>query len=105
MATRGASTAACGSIPKSIRLTRNCTIACGDWRELALAGIAALDAGAPPDADFIVPATAAELASDQHPLRQKRFDFVVGLRPDKGGKFAVTDQLALWFHGARIVLV
>ncbi|MCA9674837.1 MAG: hypothetical protein KC464_07350 [Myxococcales bacterium] len=83
----------------------NCTIACGDWRELALAGIAALDAGAPPDADFIVPATAAELASDQHPLRQKRFDFVVGLRPDKGGKFAVADQLALWFHGARIVLV
>ena len=83
----------------------NCTIACGDWREFALAGIAALDAGAPPGADFIVAASAEELASDKHPLRQQRFDFVVGLRPDKGGKLAVADQLALWFHGAKVVLV
>ena len=83
----------------------NCTIACGDWRELALAGIAALEAGAPPGSDFIVAASAEDLANDQHPLRKQRFDLVVGLRPDKGGKLAVGDQLALWFHGAKVVLV
>jgi len=83
----------------------NCTIACGDWRELALAGIVALDAGAPPRSEFIVAASADDLASDKHPLRQQRFDLVIGVRPDKGGKLAVADQLALWFHGAKVVLV
>jgi hypothetical protein len=83
----------------------NCTIACGDWRELALAGCVALEGGAPPGSEIIVAASAADLGSDKHPLRQQRFDFVVGLRPDKGGKFAVADQLALWFHGAKVVLV
>ncbi len=83
----------------------NCIIACGDWRELALAGICALDAGAPPRSEFIVAASAEDLASDTHPLRKQQFDFVVGVRPDKGGKLDVADQLALWFHGAKVVLV
>ncbi len=83
----------------------NCTIACGDWRELTLAGIVALDAGAPPGSELIVAATAEALASDAHPLRQRAFDVVVGLHPDKGGKLAVADQLALWFHGAKVILV
>lgn len=83
----------------------NCTIACGDWRELALAGFVALETGAPPGGRFIVSASAEELARAEHPLRQQRFDLVVGLRPDKGGKLAVADQLALWFHGAKVVLV
>lgn len=83
----------------------NCTIACGDWRELALAGCVTLEGGAPPGSELIVAASAAELASDEHPLRQQRFDFVVGLRPDKGGKLDIADQLALWFHGAKVLLV
>jgi hypothetical protein len=87
-----------------LTLQVNCTIACGTWTELVLAGIVGLDLAAPNSA-FIVAATAAELASDQHPLRQQRFDFVVGLRPEKGGKLKVADQLALWFHGAKLVLV
>ncbi len=82
----------------------NCTIACGNWAELSLAGIIALELAAP-NSDFIVSATAEELKNDKHPLRQQRFDFMVGLRPEKGGKFAAADQLALWFHGAKLVLV
>lgn len=83
----------------------NCTIACGDGRELALAGIVALEAGAPPRSEIIVAASPADLASDRHPLRQRQYDLVVGLRPDKGGKLALAEQLALWFHGAKVVLV
>jgi len=87
-----------------LALQVNCTIACGTWAELVLAGIVGLDLAAPSSA-FITATTAEELASDQHPLRQRRFDFVVGLRPEKGGKLQVADQLALWFHGAKLVLV
>lgn len=87
-----------------LTLQVNCTIAAGSWAERVLAGIVALDVGAP-SSNFIVPATPEDLKNDQHPLRQQRFDFVVGLRPEKGGKLKVPDQLALWFHGAKLVLV
>lgn len=87
-----------------LTLQVNCTIAGGSWAELVLAGIVALDLGAP-SSELIVSATAEDLKNDQHPLRQQRFDFVVGLRPDKGGKLKAADQLALWFHGAKLVLV
>lgn len=88
-----------------LTLQGNCTIVADGWRELALAGIVALDAGAPPNSDFIVAASAEDLSNDKHPVRLRQFDFVVGLRPDKGGKLAVADQLAVWFHGAKVVLV
>lgn len=92
------------STQPGLTLQVNCTIACGSWAELALAGIVALELGAP-NSDCIVAATAEDLKHDQHPLRQQRFDFVVGLRPDKGGQLAAADQLELWFHGAKVVLV
>jgi hypothetical protein len=92
------------STQAGLTLQVNCTVACGTWAELVLAGIVGLDLAAPNSA-FVVAATAEDLANDQHPLRQQRFDFVVGLRPEKGGKLKVADQLALWFHGAKWVLV
>ena len=93
------------STQPELTLQGNCTIACGTWAELALAGIVALDLGAP-NSDIIVAATAESLASDdKHPLRQQRFDFVVGLKPEKGGKLVAMDQLELWFHGAKLLLV
>jgi hypothetical protein len=89
---------------QGLSLQQNCTIACDGPAELALAGIAALDVGAP-TTDFVVAACPDDLKSPDHPLRQQRFDFVVGLRPDKGGKLAADDQLAMWFHGAKVVLI
>ena len=87
-----------------LSLHQHCTIACDGWRELTLAGVIALDREAP-RTDFIVAATAADLTSPDHPLRQASFDVVVGRRPEKGGQLHAADQLALWFHGAKIVLV
>jgi hypothetical protein len=92
------------STQPGLTLQVNCTVACDGWRELALAGIVGLDLGAP-NSDFIVAASADDLRNDQHPLRQQRFDFVVGVRPDKGGQLQIPDQLTLWFHGAKVVLV
>ncbi len=92
------------STQTGLTLQVNCIIACGTPAELALAGIVALELGAP-SCDFIVAATAEDLKHDQHPVRQQRFDFVVGLRPDKGGQLAAADQLELWFHGAKVILV
>ena len=89
---------------EGLTLQQNVTIACDGWRELTLAGLAALDVGAP-HTSFIVSAAASDLADPAHPLRQQAFDFVVGRRPTKGGKLQVDDQLALWFHGAKILLV
>jgi len=66
--------------------------------------VAALSCGAP-SGDFIVRATADSMKAIEHPLRQRSFDFVVGLAPDKGGQFKVQDQLAIWFPNAKIVLV
>ncbi len=86
-----------------LSLRANFTIACSSWQELTLAGIVALDLGA--DADSVVPVDVAALRELEHPLRQRSFDFVVGLHPDKGGLFRVEDQLASWFHGAKVLLV
>lgn len=85
-------------------LQDNVVVACSSWQELTLAGVAALDLGAP-HSDFVCPAATAELKNPDHPLRQRSFDFVVGLHPDKGGLFRVEDQLAIWFPSAKILLV
>jgi hypothetical protein len=87
-----------------ITLQDNFTLACSSWQELTLAGIVALDLAAP-HTDLIVPAGIKELRSAEHALRQRNFDFVIGLHPDKGGLFRVEDQLAIWFPAARILLV
>jgi hypothetical protein len=87
-----------------VTLHANFVVACGTWQELTLAGIAALDLGAP-RTDFAVRAGAEHLSNADHPLRRQRFDFVVGLHPDKGGLFRDKDQLAIWFSDARRLLV
>jgi hypothetical protein len=87
-----------------LTLQANFTIACGSWQELTLAGVVALACGAP-SGDYVVRATAEAMRLIEHPLRQRSFDFVIGLAPDKGGQFKVQDQLAIWFPNAKIVLV
>lgn len=89
---------------KDLTLQGNFTIACGSWQELTLAGIAALSCGAPAG-DYLVRASPADLKSSEHPLRQRTFDVVLGVWPDKGGAFRVNDQLALWFPTSKLVLV
>ena len=34
-------------------------------------------------------------------MRQRTFDFVIGLHPDKGGLFRIENQLAIWFPTAK----
>lgn len=92
------------STQPELSLRDNFTVACGSWRELTLAGIVGLDLAAP-NTDFAVSAEVGALRNAEHPLRQRSFDFVVGLHPDKGGLFRVDDQLAIWFSGAKILLV
>lgn len=92
------------STQSGLSLQGNCIVACDGWAQLTLAGIVGLDLGAP-HSSFIVEATPEDLKNDQHTLRQQRFDFVVGMRADKGGQLQIADQLALWFHGAKVVLV
>jgi hypothetical protein len=87
-----------------LTLQDNFAIACGSWQELTLAGVVALELGAP-HTDFVSPVDAEALREDKHPLRQRSFDFVIGLRPDKGGLFEVEEQLAIWFSNAKVVLV
>ncbi len=92
------------SSQKDLTLQDNFVVACGSWQELTLAGVVALELGAP-HSDFATRADAADLKSPEHPLRQRSFDFVVGLHPDKGGLFRVEDQLAIWFPSAKVLLV
>ena len=92
------------SSQKDITLQDNFVAACGSWQELTLAGVIALELGAP-HSEFATRAEAAELKDSEHPLRQRSFDFVVGLHPDKGGLFRVEDQLAIWFPTAKVLLV
>ena len=92
------------STQPELTLQDNLTIACGSWQELTLAGIVALDLGAP-HADFLSRVEPRDLREMEHPIRQRRYDFVVGLHPDKGGLFRAVDQLDIWFQGAKIVLV
>lgn len=89
---------------KDIELQDNFVVACGSWQELTLAGVVALELGAP-HSDFATRADAVDLKRPEHPLRQRSFDCVVGLHPDKGGLFRVEDQLAIWFPTAKILLV
>lgn len=87
-----------------LSLRDNFAVACGSWQELTLAGLVALDLSAA-DTTFASRAGLTELRNSEHPLRQRSFDLVVGLHPDKGGLLRVDDQLAIWFHGAKILLV
>lgn len=89
---------------KDLTLQDNFSVAGGSWQELTLAGIVGLELGAP-HSDFATRADAADLKDPAHPLRQRSFDFVVGLHPDKGGLFRVEDQLAIWFPTAKVLLV
>ena len=89
---------------KDLTLQDNFVVACGSWQELTLAGVVALELGAP-HSDFATRAEASDLKNPEHPLRQRSFDFVVGLHPDKGGLFRIEDQLAIWFPSAKILLV
>jgi hypothetical protein len=89
---------------KDLTLQDNFVVACGSWQELTLAGIVALELGAP-HSDFVTRAENTDLKAPGHLLRQRSFDFVVGLHPDKGGLFRVEDQLAIWFPTAKILLV
>lgn len=92
------------SSQKEVTLQDNFSVACGSWQELTLAGIVGLELGAP-HSGFATHAGAADLKNPEHPLRQRCFDFVVGLHPDKGGLFRVDDQLAIWFPSAKVLLV
>jgi hypothetical protein len=92
------------SSQKDLTLQDNFVVACGSWQELTLAGVVALELGAP-HSDFTTRADAADLKNPEHPIRQRSFDFVVGLHPDKSGLFRVEDQLAIWFPTAKLLLV
>ena len=87
-----------------ITLQDSFVVACASWQELTLAGVTALDLGAP-HTEFAMRVDADALLEPNHPLRQRAFDFVIGLHPEKGGLFRVEDQLAIWFSGAKVVLV
>lgn len=89
---------------RDLTLQDNFAIACTSWEELTLAGIVALDVGAP-HSDFVMRVDVEELKAPSHPLRQRTFDFVIGLSPDKGGIFRIQDQLAIWFPTAKVLLV
>ena len=92
------------STQEGVTLQDNLTVACSTWQERTLAGVVALDLGAP-NTDFIQAVDVRALREPEHPLRQRRFDFVVGLHPDKGGLFRAENQLDIWFSDAKILLV
>lgn len=92
------------SSQSDLTLKNNFTIACGSWQEMTLTGIVALDICAP-NTDFAAKVDVSVLRDAAHSLRQRGFDFVIGLHPDKGGLFRVKDQLAIWFSGAKVILV
>lgn len=84
-----------------IYLQDSATIACGDWRELVLAGLIAVDLGAP-HADFA--RLDPELEATRETARESGFDVVVGRTPERGGRLA-EGRLRELFPGAQIVLV
>jgi len=92
------------SAQRDLTLHDNFVVACGSWQELTLAGVVALERGAP-RSDFAMKINVDDLRNPNHPLRQRTFDFVVGLHPDKGGLFRVENQLAIWFGNAKVLLV
>lgn len=89
---------------KDLTLQDNFVVACATWQERTMAGLVGLELGAP-HSEFIAPIESDELRKPEHPLRQRSYDFVVGLHPEKGGKFQVEDQLAIWFPTAKLLLV
>jgi hypothetical protein len=92
------------STQRGLTIQDNFLIACSTWQELTLAGIVGLEL-ASPHSDFVFRVEIDQLRDAQHPLRQRSFDFVIGLHPDKGGLFRVENQLAIWFPTAKILLV
>jgi hypothetical protein len=76
------------------------TIACRDWREVALAGLAAVELKLSGEAPVVVDPTLEA-------LRGRRFDFIIGLHPDKGGHFTEPDLHRYWppSDATKIVLV
>lgn len=92
------------TVQRDLRLHDNFVVACGSWQELTLAGIVALERGAP-RSDFAMSVNVDELRNPSHALRHRTFDFVIGLHPDKGGLFRVENQLAIWFANAKVLLV
>lgn len=92
------------SSQKDLTLQDNFVVACSTWQELTLAGLVALDCGAP-SSDFVTRVDIGDLRDPKHALRQRGFDFVIGLHPDKGGLFRIEDQLAIWFPSAKNLLV
>ncbi len=92
------------SSQRDLTLQDNFAIACESWQEVTLAGVIALELGAP-HPDFITRVEPDGLRDQNHPLRQRSFDFVIGVHPDKGGRYRVQDQLAIWFPSAKVLLV
>src|SRR3954464_14077530 len=88
---------------RDLTLHDNFTIACGSWQELTLAGVIALEMGAP-HSDFATRVELEDLRKNDHPSRQRTFDIVIGLHPDKGGLFRLQNQLAIWFPTAKVLL-
>lgn len=89
---------------RDLTLHDNFTIACGSWQELTLAGVIALEMGAP-HSNFATRVEVEDLRKNDHALRQRTFDIVIGLHPDKGGLFRIENQLAIWFPTAKVLLV
>lgn len=87
-----------------LNLKDNVQVACETWAERTLAGIVGLDVGTADNA-FVRPIEPGALRDAEHPLRTQSFDFVIGLDPSKGGQFQRTDELAIWFPKAKVVLV
>lgn len=89
---------------RDLTLQDNFVVACASWQELTLAGIIALELGAP-HSDFAMRLEADALKDASQPLRQRTFDFVVGPHPDKGGLFRIENQLEIWFPTAKVLFV
>jgi len=89
---------------RDLTLHDNFVVACGSWQELTLAGVIGLEMGAP-HSDFAVRVEIEDLRKNDHSLRQRIFDIVIGLHPDKGGLFRIENQLAIWFPTAKVLLV
>lgn len=92
------------SAQQDLTLQNNFVVVCGSWQEMTLAGVVALERGAP-RSDFAIRVNVDDLRNPSHALRQRPFDFVVGLHPEKGGLFRVQNQLEIWFSNAKILLV
>ncbi len=76
------------------------TIACRDWRDVALAGLVAVELKLSGPAPVVVDPTLAS-------LRAARVDVILGLHPDKGGLFTEADLHRFWpaSDSTKIVLV